>query len=240
VVSDLLSTGTDREEHRDQLIMNCLSHAYRFLHDPYLAAGTCVPDWLGMVDRKTRVRRNGAWWIADAAEETPATRSIARGIVQHLEDDEWFHRGRAFVELSMLVGDQIAECLAGDRGIRSGFLGHVLVELLLDSAVAERHPGALDDYYRVMAEVDPRTLQDAVNQIAAKPTDRLEGFMPRYLKERFLYDYLEDRTLLRRLNGVARRVDLPELPDSMLGVIGAARPLVRRRQDELLDVNSCG
>ena len=59
-------------------------------------------------------------------------------------------------------------------------------------------------------------------------------FIPKYLAARFLYDYLDDQSLLNRLNGIMRRVNLTPLPDSMCSVIHAARPLVRERLQELL------
>ena len=37
--------------------MNFFSHGFRYLDQPYLLAGTAVPDWLSYVDRKIRARR---------------------------------------------------------------------------------------------------------------------------------------------------------------------------------------
>ena len=36
--------------------MNYFAHGHRFVDDPYFLAGTAVPDWLSVVDRKVRVR----------------------------------------------------------------------------------------------------------------------------------------------------------------------------------------
>ena len=68
--------------------MNFLAHAFPILHDLYFAAGTCVSDWLGMVDRKTRIRKDVAAKLAYANGIDPVSQSIARGIVQHLHDDD--------------------------------------------------------------------------------------------------------------------------------------------------------
>ena len=42
-------------EH-DESAMNYFAHALPFLDRPYFMAGTSVPDWLTVVDRKVRVR----------------------------------------------------------------------------------------------------------------------------------------------------------------------------------------
>ena len=46
--------------------MNYLSHALGCLDDdPYVLAGTSVPDWLSVVDRKVRVPGRGAAALSD-------------------------------------------------------------------------------------------------------------------------------------------------------------------------------
>jgi hypothetical protein len=70
--------------------------------------------------------------------------------------------------------------------------------------------------------------------MAMKPTDRLAPLLPRFLSERFLYDYADDGKLLHRLNQVMRRVKLPSLPGSLLGFFPEARQAVANRHLELL------
>lgn len=100
--------------------------------------------------------------------------------------------------------------------------------------IAER-PAVLDTYYQALAEVDPNRVQQAVNRMATKETDRFPIFLPRFLAERFLYDYAEDGKLLTRLNRVLRRVGLPLLPPEFAELLGPLRVSVRERQAALLD-----
>lgn len=224
--------------------MNCLAHAYRFLHDPYLAAGTGVPDWLSMADRKTRVRRKevNAFLLhqSDSSDQRSHIKPLATGILQHIADDDWFHVTPAFATLNQQFSAEIAACLGTEDGHRSGFLAHILVELLLDSAIAEEHPSALPEYYRALEEIDPARIQQTINQIARRPTDRLIYFLPVFRQEKFLYDYLEDRTLLRRLNGIMQRVGLPALPTDLLSTIAASRSIVRKNRVGLLTASALG
>ncbi|MGD9644325.1 MAG: hypothetical protein AB7U73_01345 [Pirellulales bacterium] len=212
--------------------MNYLAHAWRFLDEPYFVAGTALPDWLGAVDRRVRVRsRHAEPHVADA---DPRVAALARGVVQHHADDGWFHASDAFVELEWRLTALVRDALPADAGFRPRFLGHVLVELLLDAALAADEPGLLDRYYAGLASIDAQLVEATVNRMATRPTARLARLVPLFLRERFLFDYADDAKLCWRLNQVLARVGLAKLPDEFAGAIGAARPLVYERRAELL------
>jgi hypothetical protein len=212
--------------------MNYFAHGRRFVADPYFLAGTAVPDWLGVVDRRVRVRSRQARLHVDAAD--PRAAAIARGILQHLHDDDWFHQTRAFAELSLELCRMFRRALPADEGFRPHFLGHILVEILLDGALIADDPASLDAYYSAMGSVDGQCVQDAVNRMAARPTQNLGTFIPLFSRERFLSDYADDGKLLFRLNQVMRRVRLPLLPAEISDLLADCRPIVSSRRDELL------
>ena len=212
--------------------MNYFAHGRHFVDDPYFLAGTAVPDWLSVVNRRVRARGRLARKFVDDVDETVS--DVARGIVQHHHDDDWFHRSRAFVELSWGLTVAIRDLLPKDDGFRPSFLGHILVELLLDARLIEERPDQLDAYYRAIESLDPEVVNQVVNRMTTRPTGMLAFFIPRFSSERFLYDYLDDEKLLGRLNNVMRRVRLPQLPDVLLDFIPDARRLVKERQWELL------
>jgi len=213
--------------------MNYFAHGCRFVDQPYFLAGTAVPDWLCVVNRQVRARSKRAEPFATHADDRFA--AVARGIIQHHFDDRWFHQTRAFAELSWCLTRSIREHLPSDEGFRPSFLGHILVELLLDAALIEDQPTRLDAYYAAIAVVDPHVVAEAVNQIATQQTGSLAFFIPRFSAERFLYDYGDDEKLLVRLNNVLRRVGLWPLPSSFTSLLPRARQLVRERKDELLN-----
>jgi hypothetical protein len=216
--------------------MNYLAHGWRFTQDPYVLAGTAAPDWLSVIDRKIRLRsRTAAEFIADS---DPIVAAVARGVVQHHTDDAWFHASPAFNELSLAFAIEIRDALPGDEGFRPSFLGHILVELLLDSALSEESPERLEAYYAALSALDPAAVEQAISRLATRPTDRVASLIPRFLSERFLYDYLDDPRLLMRLNHVMRRVDLPQLPASLVDLLPSLRSRVRDRMSELLTQSS--
>jgi len=213
--------------------MNYFSHALPFLADPYFVAGTSVPDWLAVVDRGVRVKaKNVEPLVAHPDSQTAA---VSRGLLQHFRDDSQFHKTRAFVETTLELSAAVRRVLAADSGFRPSFLGHVLIEVLLDWTLAEDHPGGLDAYYRALESVDPGAVQEAVNRMSARTTDRLAPMIFLFCQERILWDYGQDDKLLQRMNQVMRRVGFAQLPEGVQELFPAARQLIRRRQHELME-----
>jgi hypothetical protein len=158
----------------------------------------------------------------------------SRGVVQHHRDDAWFHQSPAFNELCLRLTIIVRDALPPDQSLRPSFLGHILVELLLDAELIAREPSRLDAYYNALDALDPAAVAAALNRMTTKPIELIAPLIPRFSAERFLYDYLEDGKLLKRLNAVMRRVKLPELPLEFTEVLATARGLVVPRTEVLL------
>lgn len=206
--------------------MNYLAHALPFLDDPYFVAGVAVPDWLNVVDRKCRARAKFA--IPFTSHEDPRRASLAKGIVQHHHDDGWFHQTDAFGRLQLEFTKRFRETLPGDISMRPGFLGHILVELLLDAVLMERNVAVLDRYYDALDRLDAELVGEWVSAMTTIPATGLPYLIGRFREIRFLYDYLDDAKLLSRINGVLQRVRLAELPPGIESLIKDARLEVRR------------
>lgn len=213
--------------------MNYFAHGSGYAEEPYFLAGTAVPDWLNVVDRKIRVRARHAAPFTEHAD--PVVSAIAKGVLQHHKDDDWFHRTRAFAELSLQFTVVIRDTLGPDDGLRCHFLGHILVELLLDSELINDDPDLLEGYYDALRSIDAGRIAETVTQMSGRRADGLAYLIPRFISERFLCDYGQDEKLLLRINQVMRRVRLDPLSDQFLKVLPDARQSVRDRRNELLD-----
>lgn len=212
--------------------MNYLAHGCRFLTDPVVVAGAALPDWLNVVARRTRVRKVRA---ADFLEHgDPYLARLAQGVCSHHDDDYHFHGTAAFAQLNWQFAAEIRDRTADTTGLRPTFVGHVLVEVLLDTELASRAPGLLDAYYRALGQLDLERLEWAVNELAPRPVEKLGWFVERFLAEKFLYDYAEDAKLLFRLNQVMRRVNLPPLPDVVADFFPRARAAVAEQLAQLI------
>lgn len=212
--------------------MNYLAHGCGFIDRPYFLAGTALPDWLNVVDRRCRVRSKHALpWCQD---DDVQLAEFARGVARHHEDDGWFHETQAFHDLSWAFTVEFRALLGADDSMRPSFLGHVLLELLIDAELTARRPGRLDDYYSALENVDADAIERMVAQIAPRPAVGLARMVEMFRQVRFLYDYQRDATLRGRLNQVMRRVGLPELPEEVVQFWPAARTAVAARLPELL------
>jgi hypothetical protein len=211
--------------------MNYFAHGIRFLDRPWFLAGTALPDWLSVVDRRVRLRPKGLAPLADGSSSVEA--ELAAGALQHLEDDHWFHKTRAFAEATGCLTRLFRDFLGPGDGFRCGFLGHIACELILDAILIERYPERLDAYYEVLQRLDGRRLTDAVTILAGQSVD-LEPWLPRFCEVQFLRDYADPSRLAFRLNQVFRRVKLEPLPAGIEGPLATGRDVVARFADGLL------
>ena len=212
--------------------MNYLAHAAGHLGDAYFVAGTALPDWMHVVDRKNRPRRAYAVEVVDDAD--PRVARLAQGCVRHHDDDGWFHANARFVDLSTRLAIELRGLMGADQSHQAGFTGHVLVELLLDSVLCERDSTLLPRYYALLRSLDPDAVQDSASRICRRPVLGLADLIPKFIDSNFLADYATDQGLMFRMNGLMRRVGLPQLPPAVLPWLSSARERVRLHADEML------
>ena len=212
--------------------MNCFSHALPSLDNAHIAMGSCIPDWLGAIDRKCRVRERKATPFLN--HEDPIVANIAQGIVNHHQDDHWFHSNKTFQKMNIKLSVELREQLAGARGMRTGFVGHVMIELFLDAWLHAKFPGKLEYYYEQMETIEPQQVEDAINLFASKPTQKLAPTIPKIIAERYLFDYSENETTLYRMNRVLNRIGLEMLDDSVIPWMEKARQRVYDNAKSLL------
>jgi hypothetical protein len=212
--------------------VNYFAHGRHALQEPYLLAGSAVPDWLRVIHRRLRVRSVQAAQFVDDAD--PITAAVAKGIIQHHHDDGWFHGTGVFAELSLAAAAAVRTLAPEDQGMRTWFVGHVLVELLLDAELFRRQPEAMTAYYEALSEVDTAAVAAAVSRMAGADAGKLTRLIPGFLRERFLPDYADDAKLAYRLGQVLDRVGLPQLPAALLELLPQIRHSVASRTDELL------
>ena len=212
--------------------MNYLAHSLACLDDPYQLAGAAVPDWLGLTKPRLRCRSRQAVPFLETGD--PLTAAVARGVMRHHADDGWFHETAAFCDLSLELARRVRHVTGDVDGMRPSFLGHILVELLIDATLIAEDRASVDAYYAALAMVDAQRVARAIGEMIEADAAPLASIIQRFTAMRFLYDYVEDELLTYRLNQVMRRVRLPELPARFADILPAARKLVAAQCDELL------
>jgi hypothetical protein len=212
--------------------MNCFSHAFPHLENAYFAVGCCLPDWLSACDRKCRAREKNAVKFVEHSDEIVAT--VAKGVVQHHQDDAWFHQTPVFNELILNFSVELRELFSGERSMRPGLIGHIVVELFLDAYLHAENPGRLDFYYQQVDTVDGEKIQAAINLFATKQTDKLAPEIERFKAARYLFDYSTDEGVIYRINKVFQRVKLNQIGDEIFQWMPSARSRVYERVADLL------
>ncbi|MEM9704000.1 MAG: hypothetical protein AAF907_16290, partial [Planctomycetota bacterium] len=192
--------------------------------------GTGTPDLLSVADRRVRLRGR----LLRENDADPRLAAFCQGVRRHLDDDGWFHATRGFAEVTAKLGVTLRETFGPGDGFRSGFLGHIGTEMLLDDVLRARIPGVLDRFYAAAESVDPMEIQSFVNRLHPVGTDRVARMLRGFCESRFLADYADPERLLFRMNQVCKRVKLTPLPDAAAAVLADARTMVDDRRFELL------
>jgi len=211
--------------------MNYFAHAFRFIGRPRFVTGTALPDWLSVVNRRLRFRPQRLDPAALHADQKIS--ELMAGIKQHLEDDNRFHNCEAFSRCLVAVLQEVRPFLNG-VGIPPVFLSHLLVEVLLDAQLVRTRQADVSRYYADLESVDPDWTEWAAGEILGQSVSGLAHFIRLFCRERILFDYADNMSLLRRLNQVMRRLRLPNLSDSFQEAVEASRPIVTAHAEELL------
>ena len=209
--------------------MNYFAHGHRVLDEPYVLAGTALPDWLGAADRGARLRRERMNGNPD-----PRAHDLARGIELHYHDDAWFHATEAFQRTTAEITGLLREAAPEDPKFRAWFFAHVLVEMLIDRVLIREDPARLDRYYDALAEVDPAWVEETIQPWVTTAPKDFQRYHALFAEYRFLYGYRDDAGVARRLAGVARRVGLPPLPDAFSELLPEAAGIVEPRVADLM------
>lgn len=210
--------------------MNYLAHALPHLDDPWVVAGTSLPDWLRAVDRRARVRpaQLAALTLADGS----AAARLRVGVLQHHEDDARFHADARFDALAAELTLALRALEPAPR-FRASTIAHVLVEMLVDAALLEARPASGERYYAALAGLDRDALAEHARSFSGAPLPHLPTLFDRFLRARFILNYATDDGVVGALDGVLWRTGLPPLPHGVEEVVARARPRVAALAAEL-------
>lgn len=203
--------------------MNFLAHALLHLDDPWVVAGTSLPDWLRVVQRG--VRLHPARLRSLALAEGTAAHRLRAGVLRHHEDDERFHAEPGFEAVARALTLAL-RALSPDPRFRASTIAHIAVEVLVDAALLRSHPGSGERYYQALAALEPRELSAAAATLVGSELPRMPELHRRFVAARFILDYQSDEGVQEALDAVLVRTGLPPTPPGTLAAIERARPQV--------------
>ena len=134
----------------------------------------------------------------------------------------------------MTLSVESRERLGDHLGHRPGLLGHIIIELLLDAYLHETRSGKLPEFYQLVESADAGFVQSAVNRMGRRTTENLVRYFEIFLRERYVFDYSDDRRLIYRINRVFERVRLKPIGEELKDWLPKVRQRVYDQANALL------
>ncbi len=203
--------------------MNYLTH---FLIDhkkdnPNYNFGLALPDLVNISKRG---------WRAESQlfpVENENVNQIWEGYQQHFAADAQFHNSELFVKHSKRLRKEFEVHGLNQPGIRLFFVGHVLLEMLLDRHIIKTRREIADQFYEQLNLVNESDIESFFEFTGDKIPYSFLEFFGKFKNSRYLYSYAEDNGMFFALNRLLRRTGQPEFE---LDHEAAFNELIRREE----------
>jgi hypothetical protein len=189
--------------------MNYISHYFLDAEEgnPYFNFGLVLPDMMGAAHRG---------WKPSAIHTNPVLSQysdLARGVAAHLAADRVFHNTEFFKqgcgELKIIL-DRNQLSFAG---IRSFFVVHILLEMMLDRLIIRKRPEKAAAFYADLDKIDEGKVLDFVLADGITVADKFSLFFNRFREHKYLLSYTKNESLFFALNRILNRTGQPAYPE---------------------------
>jgi hypothetical protein len=183
------------------LSMNFLSHFYfdKGTENSYHVLGTVLPDLLKNADKT----------IVLHPEKLNHTKKeinyIIRGWNKHLEVDRYFHSSPFFLTHSHELKKLLAPALVGSP-VKPFFLGHIALELILDSLLVTTGEIAVDNFYDHLNNCEIATIGEFLTFSGLNEATGFFNFYDDFKRSRYLHSYAETKEIAYALKRICMRI----------------------------------
>jgi hypothetical protein len=205
--------------------MNFLSHFY-FDRETiphmrnYHTLGTVLPDLLKNADKNINLHPE------KLLHPDPLINDIIIGWKKHLEVDRYFHSSNFFIFHSSKLRQSLEPAIKGSP-VKSFFLGHIALELILDSLLLTTGRVSTDDFYAHLAGCRAEVIREFLNFSGLAETETFIHFYENFKRSRYLETYSETQQIAYALRRICMRVwnnpFTPEHEGRMNAVLSAYR-----------------
>jgi len=181
--------------------MNFLSHYYfdRDVADCYHILGTVLPDLLKNAD-KTIVLHPEKLNHPDKN-----VNSIVTGWNKHLVVDRHFHSSDFFKTHSHQLKKLLLPSIEGSP-VKPFFLGHIAVELILDSLLITTNKINVDAFYNHLGNCEDNIMWEFFHAAGLKESAFFFRYFERFKKDRYLHTYAELPQITYALKRICMRI----------------------------------
>jgi len=181
--------------------MNFLSHYYfdRNTTNCYHTLGTVLPDLLKNADKTIIIHPE------KLHHPDKNINDIILGWKKHLKVDRFFHSSGFFVERSHALKNLLAPAIIGSP-VKPFFLGHIALEILLDSLLITNGEISTGDFYDHLDFCKTDVIKEFLNFSGLQDTDRFFKFYDEFKKSRYLETYAQNHQVTYALKRICMRV----------------------------------
>ena len=188
--------------------MNLVAHFYldRQRVNSYFTVGAATPDLLSIYNSRLRIKQRHLRKLTEE-ERGRVNPPFLDGLQRHFFADGVFHTSPLFHSETKRVSNMLVDYFPDLNIERKFFIGHILLELLLDKVLITRHPGILESYYGHFESLQPfRDVRQSLEIAVGHELPNYERYLSRFLRRKYLYHYADPEHLAWLLRHILRRV----------------------------------
>lgn len=184
--------------------MNFLSHYYfeRYTLNSHQVLGGLLPDLLKNVDKSYNIQIQK---FEDQLEFHPESTLITKGWKRHLEVDKVFHNSDFFYKNTHELRKEI-EYIVQDIPVRSSFLAHIALELLLDHILIEKQHLSVSRMYEHLESIDKDLVKNYLKIFKIIDEDRFFQFYDRFVESKYIFNYQKIENIPHALYNICKRI----------------------------------
>jgi len=184
--------------------MNFLSHYYFDREsnpktNGYHTLGTVLPDLLKNADKTIIIHPE------KLSHPDPRISAVITGWKKHLEVDRYFHSSEYFITHSSQLRQLLAPAIAGSP-VKSFFLGHITLELILDNLLLTTNQVKADDFYEHLANCSHEVIDNFLHFSGLSETSQFFRFYESFTRNRYLHTYTDTQQIAYALRRICMRV----------------------------------
>lgn len=181
--------------------MNFLSHYYfdQNVTDCYHILGTVLPDLLKNADKTIVLHPE------KLHHPNNKVNSIIKGWNKHLEVDRYFHSSDFFKTHSHQLKKMLLPAME-DSPVKPFFLGHIAVELILDSLLITTKKIDVDDFYDHLHGCEDGIIHEFFYAAGLEESDFFFRYFEKFKKDRYLHTYADISQITYALRRICMRI----------------------------------
>lgn len=188
--------------------MNLVAHYHldRDLVNSFFTVGAATPDLLSIYNSHLRIKERHLKKLSED-ERGRITPPFLAGLQRHFFADGVFHTSPLFTRETKHISNMLEAYFPDLEIQRKFFIGHILLELMIDKVLINLHPGILESYYGHFESLLPfRDIKRSLEIAVGHELPNYEAYLKRFLRRKFLYHYADPQHIAWILRRILRRV----------------------------------